>query len=277
MVQDKQTSSPSRRIFQAAMIASPQIRIRQPLLPLPAVSGVIERRILVNYRCAADTLARILPAPFRPKLIHGWGMAGICLIRLGRIHPAFLPDVWGLASENAAHRIAVEWEAEGKLCEGVYIPRRDTDSLLNHLAGGRVFPGEHHAADFQVWETGDRFKLELRSRDGKTHVHVLARITTQVPVRSIFTSLEEASAFFRSGSLGWSARREEGSFDGLELHCPKWELIPLEVERVESSFFEDDRLFPMASTQFDSAFLMRNVPHEWHAKGRLTTHKRTGP
>ena len=256
------------------MIALPQIPIRRPFLHLPSVSGVIERRILVNYRCAPNTLARILPAPFRPKLIRGWGMAGICLIRLGRIHPTFLPDVGGLTSENAAHRIAVEWDVEGGLGEGVYIPRRDTDSLLNHLAGGLVFPGAHRAADFKVWETGDRFKLELRSRDRKTRVRVLARVTTQVPVRSIFNSLEEASAFFRSGSLGWSTRHEKNSFDGLELHCPQWELTPLEVEHVESSFFEDERLFPPGSAQFDSAFLMRNVPHEWHARGRLTIHKR---
>src|SRR5215469_685094 len=87
--------------------------IHKPRFQLPAVAGTIERRILVNFRCRPDVLARILPAPFRPKLINDWGMAGICLIRLGGIRPAFLPAIGGLNSENAAHRIAVEWDDHG--------------------------------------------------------------------------------------------------------------------------------------------------------------------
>lgn len=49
-------------------------------------------------------------------------------------------------SENAAHRIAVEWDFEGKTFEDVYIPRRDTNSFFNTLVGGRLFPGIHHRA-----------------------------------------------------------------------------------------------------------------------------------
>ena len=91
-----------------------------------------------------------LPAPFRPKLVAGWGMAGICLIRLAGMVPAFLPLPCGLASENAAHRIAVQWDENGFVREGVFIPRRDTNALLNRLAGGRLFPGAHQAAKFII-------------------------------------------------------------------------------------------------------------------------------
>jgi len=48
--------------------------------------------------------------PFRPQLVHGWAVAGICLIRLGRLRPSRVPSAVGLRSENAAHRIAVEWD-----------------------------------------------------------------------------------------------------------------------------------------------------------------------
>src|SRR5262249_61863595 len=75
---------------------------------LPSIRGVIDRRILVNYRVAPDVLARLLPAPFRPRLVHGFGMVGICLIRLREVRPALLPAWLGIASENAAHRAAVE-------------------------------------------------------------------------------------------------------------------------------------------------------------------------
>ena len=250
-------------------------RIRQPLLQMPAVRGVIERRMLVNFRCDPDVLGRIVPAPFRPKLVHGWGMAGICLIRLGRIHPAFLPALGGLASENAAHRIAVEWDDEGETRAGVFIPRRDTDSLLNRLAGGRIFPGVHHAAHFRVWETGERFKLEMRSDDGAAFVRVLAHVAAQLPGHSVFRSVAEASDFFRGGALGWSARPAHHEFDGLELRCNEWRVEPLAVERVESSFFSDRKLFAPGSAVFDSALLMRGIEHEWVGRGRLTTNERT--
>src|SRR4051812_12690190 len=107
---------------------------------IPVIRGVIDRRILVNYRVAPQVLAKFLPVPFRPKLIQGVGMAGVCLIRLKHIRPRSFPLPLGLSSENAAHRIAVEWEGR----EGVYIPRRDTSSRINAAVGGRLFPGVHH-------------------------------------------------------------------------------------------------------------------------------------
>ena len=48
---------------------------RVPLVP-PVIRGLIDRRILVNFRVVPDVLARLLPAPFRPKLVNSAGMAG---------------------------------------------------------------------------------------------------------------------------------------------------------------------------------------------------------
>jgi hypothetical protein len=236
---------------------------------MPAVRGIIERRMLINFRCAPEVLARLLPAPFRPKLVRGWGMVGVCLIRLGKIRPTFLPALAGLSSENAAHRFAIEWDDRETTRAGVFIPRRDTNSLLNRLAGGRVFPGVHHAASFRVWETGQRFKLEMRSRDETAFVRVLARVTGSLPERSVFSSLEDATSFFRDGAIGWSPGMAPGQFDGLELCCNAWRMEALAVERIESSFFQDRRAFPSGSIEFDCALLMRDVPHAWHALGTI--------
>src|SRR6516225_10195357 len=54
---------------------------------IPTLEGIIDRRLLVNYRVDPDYLQRLLPAPFRPKRIHGLGIAGICLIRLKQRRP----------------------------------------------------------------------------------------------------------------------------------------------------------------------------------------------
>ena len=37
----------------------------------------------------------------------------------------------------------------------------------------------------------------------------------------------------------------------------------LEVDKVESSFFSNRAVFPPGSVEFDSAFLMRGLDHEW--------------
>jgi hypothetical protein len=253
------------------MNATSSFAIHQPRFHLPAVGGTIERRMLVNFRCEPAVLARLLPPPFQPKLVNGWGMAGICLIRLGGIHPAFLPALCGLTSENAAHRIAVEWDEDGTTREGVFVPRRDTNALLNRLVGGKIFPGIHHAAKFEVSETENHFKLEMQSEDGEAFVRVSARVSDKLPEDSVFNSFVEASEFFRGGALGWSACSTSGKFDGLELRCREWRMETLAVEQVESSFFENAKLFPTGSAKFDSAFLMRSIAHEWHARGRLTT------
>ena len=119
-------------------------------MKIPVIRGTIDRRILANYRIDPEVLGSILPNPFRPKIVGGFGIGGICLIRLKSVRPRFFPFPWGIGSENAAHRFSVEWDVDGKSREGVYIPRRDTSSRLNTFVGGRVFPGVHHHASFVV-------------------------------------------------------------------------------------------------------------------------------
>jgi hypothetical protein len=244
---------------------------------IPVIRGVIDRRILVNYRVDPKVLARILPAPFRPKLVNGWGMAGVCLIRLKHIRPRFLPSFVGITSENAAHRIAVEWDQQGERREGVFIPRRDTSSRLNALVGGRLFPGVHHHALFQVHEENGHYRIVLDSDDYQTHLLVEGHVSPTLPDHSIFGSLQEASAFFQRGSLGYSLTARADEFDGLELRSFSWQVQPLAIERVNSSFFEDRTVFPPGSVAFDCALLMRGIDHEWHGKESLSANNRSLP
>jgi hypothetical protein len=236
---------------------------------IPVIRGVIDRRILVNYRVDPNVLAQVLPEPFRPKLFGGAGMAGICLIRLKQIRPRLLPSWLGISSENAAHRIAVEWESAGQIREGVFVLRRDTSSHLNSAAGGRLFPGIHHHARFQVEENRDHYRIDLNSDDGKTHLAVEGRVAAGLSGTSIFPSLSAASEFFQRGSLGYSPASKPGSFDGLELRSASWHVDALEIEQVESSFFENRDLFPSSSVEFDCALLMRDIHHDWLARESL--------
>jgi hypothetical protein len=236
---------------------------------IPTMEGTIDRRILVNYRVDPHYLERLLPGPFRPKLVHGMGIAGICLIRLKQIRPHSLPTLLGLSSENAAHRIAVAWEENGGYQEGVYIPRRDTSSRFNTVVGGKLFPGIHHHAHFQVTESDEAFRIEIESDDGETRVAIEAHVTSTLPEHSIFTSLEEASAFFERGSRGYSSTRDIGRLDSLELRCLNWKVEPLQLTKAESSFFDDQQRFPPGSAELDGALLMRAIRHEWYAREPL--------
>jgi len=232
---------------------------------LPVIKGTIKRRLLVNFRADPKVVQRILPEPFRPKLHRGYSLVGICLIRLEQIRPAGFPRALGLSSENAAHRIAVDWtDAAGIQREGVFIPRRDTGSRLNRIAGGRVFPGEHHPARFTVVDIGGHVDLSVRSLDGSMVVKVVGDDVESLPATSCFSSLVEASAFFEGGSLGYSVTRDGGRMDGLLLRTLDWRIRALAVTEVQSSYFADVQRFSKGSIEFDHALVMRDIVHEWH-------------
>ncbi|GAB3296135.1 YqjF family protein [Hymenobacter tenuis] len=162
---------------------------------IPTIHGIIDRRILINFTADPKDVATILPAPFRPKVYKGKAIVGICLIRLKNIKPKGLPNWLGVSSENGAHRIAVEWDEAGKTQEGVFIPRRDTSLRLNALVGGRLFPGKHHVATFNVRETGPNYHVGFVSSD-QTHISIDAAEVEHFNSESIFQTLENASDFF---------------------------------------------------------------------------------
>ena len=236
---------------------------------LPVIQGVIRRRILANFRVEPEVMQQQLPARFRPKLQQGFAVAGICLIRLEHIRPRFVPESVGLNSENAAHRVAVLWDEEDVTREGVFISRRDTDSQLNHLLGGRIFPGEHHQASFSVSESASEINLSLESTDAEVVVKLEGNPATELPSTSIFSSLAEASTFFEGGSLGYSVTHDPSRLDGLNLQTKEWHVEPLEIKNIYSSYFSDEEKFPQGSIAFDHALIMKNVVHEWHSADDL--------
>ena len=225
----------------------------------PAIHGIIDRRILINFTADPVAIQGMLPAPFRPKIYQNKAIVGVCLIRLKNIKPKGLPDFFGIASENGAHRIAVEWDEEGITKEGVYVPRRDTSSWFNAFAGGRIFPGKHYRAKFNVKEANGDYHVDFTSSDD-TSISIDAKTTDRFPSGSIFRTLENASDFFKNGSLGYSPNGNS-KFEGLRLQIREWKVQPLEVLQVHSSFFENETI------QFDNALTLTRIEHEWQGAG----------
>jgi Uncharacterized conserved protein (COG2071) len=222
--------------------------------------------VLVNYRVDPNIIQRLHPSPLRPQLVDGSAIAGVCLIRLEHVRPALFGSLpVGIQSEKAAHRIAVEWrDPDGEPRKGVYITRRDTGSALVSWAGGRIFPGCHHRARFDVHEDDSALELAMTSEDG-TAVALRGCTTAELSPTSRFKSLGEASAFFESGSLGYSPGRDDRRIEGFCLETSGWKVEPFLIESVHASFFEDGTTFPAGSVEFDNALVMRNVDCRWRA------------
>jgi hypothetical protein len=232
---------------------------------LPIIHGLIRRRLLINYRVDADVASRLLPAPFRLQLHRGYGIASICIIRLEQIRPGFFPRFLGFSSDNVAHRIAVAWDQPSGEQNGVFIQRRDTNSWINHYTGGRIFPGEQNMANFAVTDSESQVTMSIRARDGRMAIELNAREAESLPTTSCFDSLADSSSFFQTGSVGYSVTSDCCRFDGMRLESHGWDVRPLAMERLKSSFFSDETNFPEGSVVFDHALIMRNLGHEWHS------------
>jgi hypothetical protein len=230
---------------------------------LSIIRGVVRRCILVNFRVDAAVMKERLPEPFEPTLHEGWAVAGLCLIRLEQVPPPLVPFGRGLGSENAAHRVAVRWDDGARVHEGVYVQRSHTDSLLGHLAGSTIFPGEQRRARFRVEDDGRAIGLSMRAADGSVAVEISGHATAAMPPDSIFTSIREASSFFARSSLGYAPGRGGRGYEGVMSETGDWAVHPLAVSHLRSSFFEDEELFPTGSVVFDHALIMRDVEHVW--------------
>jgi uncharacterized protein YqjF (DUF2071 family) len=227
---------------------------------------MIERRLLLNYRADPKLVTELLPAPFRPHLVEGYAVVGLCLLRLGRPRPAGLPLGVGFASENAAHRIAVEWDGPDGTRTGLFFPRRDTASRVNVTFGGWLFPGVvAQRADFDVAERAERLRIAYATHDGSTAVDVEVRIADQLPKSVLFANVEQVSEFFRVASSGYWAAGDAQAFEGLKLATSGWRVDPCVVDRAASSFYDDRSVFPAGSVVVDSAVVMRKVPARWSA------------
>ena len=89
---------------------------------------------------------------------------------------------------------------------GVYIPRRDSGSWANVLGGGRLFPGHHSSATFDVHETTSDLRVSYVSRDGAAHVDAAVAVTDRFVGTELFADLSAASEFFRTSPQGLSPR-----------------------------------------------------------------------
>ena len=77
-------------------------------------------------------------------------------------------------------------------------------------------------------------------------------------------SIDDASAYFQPGSVGYSETRQGTTLDGLRLATARWAVEPLAIDDVAATFFDDRSRFPEGSIAFDHGLLMTHIAHEWY-------------
>lgn len=231
---------------------------------LTKLEGVIARRVLLNYWLDAEVARRQVPEPFEIVTRNGFAVAGICLIRLENLRPQGLPAAMGIASENMAHRIAIRYRDGGETKEGVYIWRRDTDSLVAARLGGLLFPGVQRDAEFRIAENDDSLQMNVLSTDGGADVSFAAGYGADWKWTLLFPRFADVSQFFERGDCGFSCALRSEAVEGLRVEALRWEMSPVQVHNLRSSFFDDEERFPHGSVGFDCGVIMRGIPSRWH-------------
>lgn len=223
-----------------------------------SLKAQLRRRLLISYAIDPAVAERLLPHQFRPQLVQGRAVGGFCVIGLQSVRPGWVAPTIGARTENAAHRIAVEWDEGGRTRSGVYIFERHSSSLLPVIAGGRLFPGVQKHARFALQDTATRFRVEMDADD----TYALADVELSPDwSSSLFPTVQAASDFHRDGAIGWSPRRDGRGVEPIELTSDAWAVEPGRINEIRSSSFD---ALPSGAAELDSVVIMRNLPLVWN-------------
>lgn len=231
---------------------------------------MIERRVLLNYRLEPELARNLLPEGLRPQIVRGSAVAGTCFIRLAQVRPTGTPPALGWRIDNAAHRIAVEWDGPAAVERGVFLPEQFSGSRAAFLArktlAGRLLPTPDTYATFDNRETEDKFMLAIRSAEQFARVDA---VRSHNWCSRLFETHQASSEFFKASSIGWSITAQ--GLRGVRLQSARWSTSPLRVRDLESTFFN---ALPAGAAAFDHALLMQRIPAVWQPvrfpRSRLT-------
>ncbi|HTN79565.1 MAG TPA: hypothetical protein VMK16_07820 [Acidimicrobiales bacterium] len=224
----------------------------------PVLQATLERRLLLTYRLDPDAVADLVPGPFWLHMVGGFAVGSITLDHVTALRPRGLPAAAGFTSQNAAHRIAVEWDQHGRKAAGTFVLSRHTSARRIAVAGDRLFPGLRMRADFDVDDRGPNVSVGFRGSDGSA-VDAEVVVDDDVGRSELFSAPQEGWRLAVRGAMTASLRRKAGELDWIDEHARGGRVRAASIERVTSS------LFSAALGTPDSAIVARDVMIEWQA------------
>lgn len=234
----------------------------------PPLRGRCPRRALFTWRIDPVAARRVVPAPLRPKMLHGSAIGAVDWMRLERLRPRILPGPLGLSMEMCTHLIPAEWDDEGVRRDVLYVLRRDVQVSGLGRAAGLLLPGHPHPARIHAIDEDVKVQVSAQSKDGQCTLELGGTLSGEWNNRSLFSGGKHLMHVLGNQAGGFLAFDENGHGALIELEAHPELAEPLDTQQHTSSLF-DGGLVPKGAAQPDAAVVLRNLVCLWSPRGKV--------
>lgn len=230
---------------------------------LARATGMLEDTVLLNYRTDAEVLRRLLPEPFEPRLVDGYGLMGVLMYRLRDLECERSMGLPSPPSEHVLYRIAVSWQQGGRRYHGMYVLRHEVNTRLpiQHRRRG-IFPVIARPVRWHRRPWRGSFEWSLRTRN-RVRLRLGARLSKHFPRESVFEDLDHAADFFGRERAAVAPRYQRQVFSCTHFLPLEWTVKPLHIHRLKTDFSQLENTFPKDRIFFDSGLYWAQLPCRW--------------
>lgn len=221
------------------------------------------------YRVQPERTAIALPDGLQLRALdNGFAVGGIALVRRSPVSSSLLP-LRLVTSKNVLHFLSVERMRRDHLQTGAIVMRYDTSSRWNAWVGrGWHWGRRHHHARVEICDSTESIRVRCDSDDHAMHLAFCARPRRDASRASVFQAKDRLLQMLQHDLRGVLPLRNRGSRTAGRRLCQS-QLIPLRIEQLESSLFDDADHFADGAAEFDSAYWLRDDEVVWSGSGSL--------
>jgi hypothetical protein len=220
-------------------------------------------RIVAFFRVDPARIEIPLPAKTQLHRVADRAIGGFAMTRRA-VMGSYLVPAPLIRRERVVHFLYAERPESQGAQPGAIVLRCDTSSRLDAWIGRswRWRRRRHHAR-FHIAASADQIDVRCDSDDRRMHMLLRARPMATPPAQSILRSKAQVFRLLRGDLhlLHPPGPASRGAAAG-RLLSPS-QLIPLQVERLEATFFRDPDRFAEGAVEFDSAYMIRDEEMVW--------------
>jgi len=226
-------------------------------------------RIVIFYRVAPDRAKITFPTGYQLREINGYAVGGIAVTRRCVIHPSLLPTRL-VARETVLHFVHALRAGRQQVRTGALVLRHDTSSRWKSwVRSGWQWRQPHHHARVRFVESPDSINIQCDSDDRLMHVAIRAQPRQCPSHLSVFPSRGQLLRMLCEDLPGLRLAGRSGRYRSANRSSSELQMVPLQVEHLESSLFDDPQRFPGGAAEFDSAYSLRDTEVVWSEQGAV--------
>jgi hypothetical protein len=233
--------------------------------------GAIDRCWLFVYQTPEAEARALVPPALELVTRGGCAFWNIAVCHLRGMRPRGFPPFVGVSYWHVAYRFYVRFHAaSGPPIEGIYFSRSDCDSALMSMAGNALTDFHFHTAGVEVVEQGAMVGITVRSPDAPGRASLDRSKLAELPVHSVFSSLEEAAAFLKYKPFGISLDPAgKANIVAIKRDEAAWRSRLVHVAAAEWRFFEGKTVRP------EICYEVEPVDYQWN-RGRIVPGRGAG-